>query len=308
MSDVGELTQEQKDFLEPYLPPDACASLQHETRTLDLETLGSPSGEKPDLPFVTLTYATSLDSMIALAPGVRTTLSGPESKCMTHYLRLRHDAILVGAGTAVVDDPSLNCRYPGASFADQPQPVIVDTKGRFYSHNRKACRLAREGQGKRPWIVSGAESQFGARRSQLREDHLLVYEDHSQYPSGYQPAKQPSTTLSWVAILAGLKQQGVNSVMIEGGAAVINALLSWPDLIDAVIITIAPTYLGHGGVAVAPAPKYSDQGRQNAAWLQETRSTTFGRDIVLCGKLRREETMSSVESSSASSTKLPLTV
>ncbi len=58
-------------------------------------------------PWVLLTYAASLDGEIAAAPGVRTTLSGMESKAMTHYLRTRHDAICVGVGTAEADDPGL---------------------------------------------------------------------------------------------------------------------------------------------------------------------------------------------------------
>ena len=65
------------------------------------------------LPFVTLTFATSLDSALSLAPGTQTALSGPQSKAMTHFLRSEHDAIMVGVGTAVADNPSLNCRLDG---------------------------------------------------------------------------------------------------------------------------------------------------------------------------------------------------
>src|SRR5947207_2217592 len=61
-------------------------------------------------PHVTLTYAASLDSSISLSPGTQTHLSGHLSKAMTHYLRSRHSAILIGVGTAAVDDPGLNCR------------------------------------------------------------------------------------------------------------------------------------------------------------------------------------------------------
>src|SRR4051812_7789929 len=83
-------------------------------------------------PHVTLTFATSLDSQLSLAPGVRTTLSGPRSKAMTHYLRSKHDAILVGVGTAIADDPGLNCRlhgvggYGGQGLEGQPRPLILD--------------------------------------------------------------------------------------------------------------------------------------------------------------------------------------
>ena len=93
----GELVYPEKDrgFLEPYIP--------------------APNRQPRDatLPFVTLTFATSLDSALSLAPGAQTALSGPQSKAMTHYLRSRHDGIMVGVGTAIADNPSLNCRIRG---------------------------------------------------------------------------------------------------------------------------------------------------------------------------------------------------
>ena len=90
--------------------------------------------------------------------------------------------------------------------------------------------------------------------------------------------------IPWKAIFETLKKAGINSVMIEGGATVISALLQRPDLVDAVIITIAPTWLGQGGVSVSPPT--SAQRRTNAAWLQDTSWLQFGNDVVLCGKLR----------------------
>ena len=62
------------------------------------------------LPAVTLTYAQSLDGSLASAPGVPTAISGAESLRMTHALRAAHDAILVGVGTILADNPSLTVR------------------------------------------------------------------------------------------------------------------------------------------------------------------------------------------------------
>ena len=154
MSDITELTESEKAFLEPYLPP--------EGRNTSKPSAGhGPDGtansRKPSLPFVTLTYAQSLDSMISLAPGLRTNLSGPETKSMTHYLRLHHDAILVGVGTAIPDDPGLNCRYPGATFKTQPRPVVVDPQGRWSVDGSKVETLAKEGVGKGVWIICARE-------------------------------------------------------------------------------------------------------------------------------------------------------
>ncbi|KAK4945662.1 hypothetical protein LTR28_007989 [Elasticomyces elasticus] len=112
-------------------------------------------------PFTTLTFATSLDSMLALAPGTQTALSGPQSKAMTHYLRSRHDAILIGVGTAIADDPSLNCRlegvggYGGEGLDGQPRPVIVDPALRWkWTESSKIFQLAKHGRGRTPWIVT----------------------------------------------------------------------------------------------------------------------------------------------------------
>ncbi|MGB5843289.1 MAG: dihydrofolate reductase family protein, partial [Anaerolineales bacterium] len=64
--------------------------------------------EQPDgRPFVTVGYAQSLDGSIAIRRGERTQISGPESACLTHQLRANHDAILIGIGTVLADDPRL---------------------------------------------------------------------------------------------------------------------------------------------------------------------------------------------------------
>lgn len=258
MAEVRPLTLDAVGFMEAYLPP-------------------KKSSASGDLPFVTLTYASSLDGMIALHPGARTTLSGPESKSMTHYLRMRHDAILVGASTAVVDDPALNCRYPGAEINDQPRPIIVDPNGRYIPDGMKAYTLSQHGAGKAPWIVAhSADSSPEKPECQIDELHLLK-------------KSVPDTRgIPWQCILETLKKKGINSVMIEGGANVINSLLRLPNLVDRVIITIAPTFLGQGAVAIAPRNRPGDNTNvDNAAWIDHNAWRQFGQDMVLFGSLRR---------------------
>ncbi|KAF7190491.1 2,5-diamino-6-ribosylamino-4(3H)-pyrimidinone 5'-phosphate reductase [Pseudocercospora fuligena] len=282
MSDITQLSEDDRTFLDSYLPQDACNAATNETSSSGLQQshrVRASATEKHDLPFVTLTYASSLDSMIALAPGARTTLSGPKTKSMTHYLRLQYDAILIGAGTAATDDPGLNCRYPKATLNDQPRPVIVDPNRRWKGESKKAFRLAAESQGKAPWIVTRASDTSSLDPLlQIGGNYLKLEDDH---PSS------SDTAISWVAILRALKQRGINSVMIEGGATVINTLLSLPDLVDSIIITVAPTFLGQGGVAVSPAPKTENGQRINSAWLDKPSWRQFGNDVVLCGRLRR---------------------
>ena len=272
MAELPHLQPADQTFLRPYLPASSSdPTLGSSLRERELPT--SRRLKDSDLPFVTLTYASSLDSMIALAPGMRTTLSGPETKSMTHYLRLHHDAVLIGVGTAAVDDPSLNCRYPQASLADQPRPVIVDPNHRWNFQGTKICELAANGRGKGPWIVGRQTTKPTEALQSIGGDALLLSGD------------TPHEPMSWLSILMCLKSRGVNSVMIEGGANVINALLALTDLVDSVVITIAPTWLGQGGVIASPAPKTANGERVNSAWLQDTSWRQFGNDVVLCGRL-----------------------
>lgn len=278
MSEISELSEEELAFLEPFLP----GGQSHNFRD---DSAGKQSAEIRDrslasrhdrLPFVTLTYACSLDGFISLAPGLRTTLSGPETKSMTHYLRLRHDAILVGVGTAVADDPSLNCRYPGIQGSDQPQPVVIDPSARWAVEQSGVLRLAEENKGKVPWIVHRAGAPASKTLSSYKVELLPVSNDSSE---------SSRDDLDWLQILSVLKQKGIDSVMIEGGAKVVNSLLARPEIVDVVIVTLAPTWLGQGGVHVSPPSVTTEGKRENAARLSGTVWRQFGADAVLCGRI-----------------------
>jgi 2,5-diamino-6-(ribosylamino)-4(3H)-pyrimidinone 5'-phosphate reductase len=252
-----------------------------------------PSSRLPRLttspkPFVTLTFATSLDSQLAIAPGVQTALSGPQSKAMTHFLRSRHDAILVGVGTAIADNPSLNCRiegvggYGGEGLEGQPRPIVVDPHGRWeFSEENKVMKLAKEGKGKAPYIVTCMEPSDSQRAVLESVGGEVIVLDLS--------AKCVATAgSSWHLILDALSCRGIGSVMIEGGGFVINDILGQGPayaLVDSVIVTIAPTWLGKGGVQVCP-----DGGskRLPVTRLKDTKWIPLGEDVVLCGRPNKE--------------------
>ena len=230
-------------------------------------------------PFVTLTYAQSLDGMISLGQGLRTTLSGPETKAMTHFLRNNHDAILVGSGTAVTDDPSLNSRYDEYGVETKhPIPVIIDPRRTWNYQNSKIAQLAQSGNGKEPLII----------RHRRREHEWPAFEGDDDALTSYEAfATPPTKKIDWAAILNKLSRHGIKTVMIEGGASVINNLLAQPHLVDTVIITIAPTYLGTGGIVASPPPKSENGVRVNAVNLTDNAWRQFGKDVVMCGKLKR---------------------
>ncbi|PWY66407.1 hypothetical protein BO70DRAFT_345909 [Aspergillus heteromorphus CBS 117.55] len=254
-------------FLEPYLP-------KHSVRR--------------QLPHVTLSYASSMDSKISLLPGMQTVLSGPEAKLMTHYLRSRHDAIMIGVGTVLADNPGLNCRLEGAGgFGGlgrmwQPRPVVVDPTGRWPVH--PDCRMLRttvEGKGKAPWVVVSPGARIHPQKLMMLKgyggDFLRIMEYNQNW------------RLRWEAILRALASEGIKSVMIEGGGTVLSELLNpeYTEFIDSIIVTIAPTYLGSGGVSVSPESKRDREGKPNAALNpKEVKWMPLGQNVIMCGKIR----------------------
>ena len=255
------------DLIDPYIP--------NPTLQQDAAVLWKPN--------VTLTFATSLDSQLSLAPGVQTALSGPESKAMTHYLRSRHDAILIGVGTAEADDPSLNCRiagvggYGGDGLEGQPRPVVIDPRGRWqFNAESKVLKLAGEGKGKAPWVFTKAPLD-------VKRARLLQNAGGQNFVTGLEGC--PEWRMSWEYVLKALGAEHIRSVMIEGGGAIINDLLAPENigLVDIVIVTIAPTWLGKGGVQVCPEECVEQGARLPVARLTNVKWIPLGEDAVLCG-------------------------
>jgi 2,5-diamino-6-(ribosylamino)-4(3H)-pyrimidinone 5'-phosphate reductase len=268
--DVLYYDDEDRAFLEQHLPPRSSSNFNSER------------------PWATLTFATSLDSQLALSPGVRTQLSGPQSKAMTHYLRSRHDAIMVGVGTAIADDPGLNCRlagiggYGGEGLNGQPRPIIIDPSCRWdFSEDNKIFQMARQGKGKCPFIITGTSNP------PLNKKEILE-KNGGKYITVDIGLKHGENRLDWKDLLSTLKKEGLSSVMIEGGGAVINSLLESDshDLVDSVIITIAPTWLGQGGVLVSPKRRTENGQLVPASRLKNVFWKQFGEDVVLCGQVK----------------------
>ncbi|CAN8102736.1 unnamed protein product [Discula destructiva] len=289
--------------LAPYLPLSSTSSSQPTITTTTTTTTTPSPAQHPHRrrPFVTLTYAQSLDSHLSLGPGLRTTLSGPATKAMTHFLRAHHAAILVGVGTACADDPGLNCRLAKEggrrrrSSSASPRPVVLDPGARWdVGEASKVVRLAREGTGAAPWVLYAAGVEVDGGRRAVVEGvggryvpvPVPLVEVEAGGGEGGGGGQRPR--LGWEAVLGVLSGLGVVSVMVEGGGRVINDLLALSnggvDVVDSVVVTVAPVWLGAGGVAVAPArvgegvpgPRLG-----GVTWVQ------MGEDAVLCGRIQR---------------------
>ncbi|MCL4500893.1 MAG: RibD family protein [Deltaproteobacteria bacterium] len=206
-------------------------------------------------PLVTLSYAQSLDGSIADRPGRPLSLSGSQGMILTHGLRASHDAILVGIGTVLADNPRLNVRLVAG---ESPQPVIVDSRLRFPPY----ANLLRNGR--TPWIVAN-EGADPERREALEAMGARVF---------CLPAANGLVNLE--TLLQQLGEMDINSIMVEGGAQIITSFLA-ARLVDQIILTIAPLLVG--GLRVVDS-----LGRGRFPRLSNLTYQRLGEDLVLMGE------------------------
>jgi GTP cyclohydrolase II len=178
-------------------------------------------------PLVTLAYAQSLDGSIAARRGNPLTLSGRQSLRLWHTLRAAHDAILVGIGTILSDNPQLNVRLIKGK---NPRPVILDSSLRF------PMRSNTLNNNKLPWIFT-TENADRERQRLLETRGITVIRVKTT----------SDRQVDLHELLHQLAHRRVNSLLVEGGARIITSFLS-KELVDQFVITITPFIVGglHG--------------------------------------------------------------
>jgi riboflavin-specific deaminase-like protein len=189
--------------------------------------LGSvrPSAEKP---YVVVKYAQTLDGRIATSTGDSRWISGEEERRASHGLRAACDAVLVGVGTVLSDDPQLTVRMvPGAS----PIRVVLDSTLRIPDDARVLVDDAAT-------MIVTTDASPEDRRDALQRRGVSVLVVPAG-PRGVDPS----------AALEALRLGGIDSLLVEGGARVITSLLS-RRLADRLVVGIAPRVLGSGTEAV----------------------------------------------------------
>lgn len=206
-------------------------------------------------PYVTLTYAQTLDGTIGAAHGGQLHISGPESLVVTHQLRAHHDAILIGIGTLLSDNPQLTVRLVEGP---NPQPIIVD------SHLRTPLNARIWGHPKSPWIAT-LDTESPAARALVERGARLI-----QLPAN----REGQVDLA--ALFAYLGNVGIRSVMVEGGATIIASLIRH-QLAHQAIVTIVPRY--QAGIRVN-SPSLSA-----IATIQTPSYTQAGNDIIVWGEM-----------------------
>lgn len=159
------------------------------------------------LPFVTLKLAASLDGRTATATGESRWITGPEARRKVHALRLAHDAVMVGSGTALADDPDLTVRDLGATH--QPVRILLD---RMLKHS-PASRLGRTAKDYPVWLLHGPHAPDAARSAWTATGATLIET----------PATEDQLDLT--AALQALAATGLTRILSEGGSTLAAALV-----------------------------------------------------------------------------------
>ncbi len=203
---------------------DAASALPADT----MQLLG-PVRARPDRPYVVLKYAQSLDGRIATATGDSKWISGEAERRLSHGLRAACDAVLVGVGTAIRDRPRQTVRMvPGAS----PNRVVLDSSLRLPLDSPLLDPEAAT-------TVLTTERSAPERREALRRRGARIEV----------VGADAAGRVDLAAALARLRAANVESLLVEGGAAVITAFLA-AGLADRLVVGIAPIVLGRGTEAV----------------------------------------------------------
>jgi diaminohydroxyphosphoribosylaminopyrimidine deaminase/5-amino-6-(5-phosphoribosylamino)uracil reductase len=180
-------------------------------------------------PMVTLKLAASLDGRIATAAGESRWITHPEARRLVHALRARHDAVLVGAGTARADDPALTVR--GLGVARQPVRVVASRRLDLPAEGTLA-RTAREVP---VWLIHGPEAVSERRAAWEGLGARLI-----------EVAVGADRQIDPHAMLAALGEAGLTRLFCEGGGALAAALLG-AGLVDRLVLFTGGVALGAEG-------------------------------------------------------------
>lgn len=184
------------------------------------------------LPLVTLKLAASLDGRIATASGQSRWITGEAARRKVHQLRNEVDAVMVGAGTVIADDPLLTCRARGGR---DPLRIIVDGRLRV----PLTARVLTTGSAARTLIATTRRDSRALAPFERTGARVTVLRGHR----GVFPIR---------SLLALLGKEGIMSVMIEGGATLAAAALR-EGVVDRLICFFAPKIIGGDGLPMIGA-------------------------------------------------------
>lgn len=215
------------------------------------------------LPFVTLKYAQTLDGRIATAQGQSQWISSPASLKFVHRLRARHDAILVGIGTVLQDDPELTVRLVRGR---NPVRVVVDSQLKIPLTSKLISTASNT-----PTLIASTRRPDDTRARDLAALGARIL--------AIDPDRHGRVDLR--KLLERLAAENISSLLVEGGSDIITSFLA-DHLVQRLVTVIAPKILGRGTDAVGDL-QIKDLDLAEKIFVQKV--SRLGADIVVDGRL-----------------------
>ena len=215
-------------------------------------------------PFITAKFAMSLDGKIATHAGDSKWITGDKARWHVHKMRASTDAIMVGIGTVLADDPRLTARDEKGNPLDwQPLRVVVDSRGRLPGTSRLLSEpgetLVAVGSDVDGLEVGSHNNNVEFRPIPLRDGHIDL-----------------ERLIEFLA-----DKRNVSSIMVEGGGTLLGALFDI-GLVDRVVAFVAPTVIGGKG-APSPVGGSGVEMMADALQLERVRWKRLGRDMLITG-------------------------
>jgi diaminohydroxyphosphoribosylaminopyrimidine deaminase / 5-amino-6-(5-phosphoribosylamino)uracil reductase len=211
-------------------------------------------------PHVILKLAVSSDDKIAAAGGKTVAITGEASKTRVHLLRAQSDAILVGIGTVLADDPLLTCRLPGME-ARSPVRVVLDRALRIPG----SSRILQSARQTPLWLMTSETSEAAA-AARLGAAGAQVIR-----------VRATANSLDLPSVLHALSERGITRLMVEGGARVASSFVA-AGLVDEIWLLRGPAIVGADGVSALDAMPLSAITRSPAFKVRA--SETLGNDYL----------------------------
>ncbi len=221
------------------------------------------------LPWVVMKAGMSLDARISYQRGRGGAITGAEAKQRVHELRDRLDAILIGVGTALADNPSLTTRLVGNGR--DPLRVILDSRLRLPPDAAMLTQNSRAGT----WIFCGPEASV-ERQQALEKAGAVVFRTETDRNGRVDPGK----------VLEVLGRRDITSVLVEGGGSVHGAFLG-RRLVDQVFLFVAPFFIGDSGTPLVEGSLGCEDGQRLELGRVEVEQ--LGRDTLLQGIMAGRE-------------------
>lgn len=214
------------------------------------------------MPFVILKLAASLDGKIALANGESKWITNEKSRKYVHSLRNRLDAVLVGIGTVLKDDPQLTARLPGAK---QPIRIVLDTHLRI----PLSAKVLNTDLPAKTLIVTGPEAS-NDKINNIKEKGAYVMEIGLK-----------NGVINLKELLLKLGEREITSILVEGGASIAASFLK-EKLIDKFYFFYAPKIIG-GHHSIPMIGGRDINSMDQAIHLKELSIRRFGEDVLITG-------------------------